>query len=628
MSASLKPAAAKRARLIRLAHAAAELLRTGGEPARVCVILDASRTSASCEWRELPAGGRALEFRLPPNAGPKSLPAAFARARAGRPYPSARRSKPGKVLLFRSLLTAPGKEGVDRLNQGTLYLASALRHAGAPIVFSDVKVSRFVEDASQRQRLAATLKEHPDIALVALGLYDAYFEDATQLVSFIRARSSARIAVGALMPTRDPEVALAHLPEADFVGRGAGEEVLPRLASLAAASAAGTFDEAARAQLLCLDGVLACDGENSAVWAGAERVSRVELLDEASLDLSFLDEHDVASGATFCLSRGCSNACHFCTSPDQGHFHGKTPREVGLVLAAYGRRLKQLYGSWAAAPEESFGLGFYDDDFLSDPARAVAILDVVKRSPFHLRFVQASIRAFFETGPGGRCGALRTRVLNALSDGPFEPKKPRGAGACDPQMYIGTESFCDAELKRLGKGYGTREVELVAWELSRRGIRQAHHLIATNAQTRPEDVLETLSRIARLKQDCGEPFAVLEPVISHLISFPGTASARALDRAGLSRQVARRGILSLPGFPEFDYPLVERDVPSDPDVAAWAETLETRPRGIDWEVELEKLLFEWLLRSESLSARGEQPPRAARLRRAVDLQAARWEAVA
>ena len=516
----------RRAGLIRLARAAAKAVQAAGvSPARVCAAVEPGAASLACSWRALPTGGSALEVTVPeallaPGARP-ALPAAVSRAARGRPYPALKRAPPGKVLLFRSLLEAPGKEGAERLNQGTFYLASALRAAGAEVVLSDVKVSRFAREPREREDLARLLAAHPDIALAALSLYDAYFEEAAALVSFLRERTKARIAIGALMPTRDPEAALVHLPGVDFVGRGAGEELLPKLAALAGASGA-----AARGAMLALDGTLSVDGA-AACWAGAENVLRLPDLDAAPLDFSLLERRDAESGPAFCLSRGCGSACHFCTSPDQGRFHGKSAAEVGKVLAAYGRRLKELYGSWSAAPAEAFGIGFYDDDFLADAPRALAVLDVVRRSPFHLRFLQASIRAFF------RDGALDESLLDALPPELFAPKLGRGEASRDPHLYLGTESFCDAELARLGKGYGVAQVEAAVRALSSRGLRQAHHFIATNARTRPEDVLESLGRIVRLRAECGPAFGLLEPVIAHLVSFPGTASLRALQREGL-----------------------------------------------------------------------------------------------
>ncbi len=570
-----------------------------------------------------------MELAVPPSlleaaAGPglgAQVSAALAEAGPGPAYPALADVAPAKVLLFRSLLEAPGKEGAERLNQGTLYLASALRGAGVAVVLSDAKVSRFARDPQERRTLGRLLEEHPDLGLVAIGLYDAYFEEAAVLVDFLRARLRARLAVGALMPTRDPEAALVHLPGVDLVGRGAGEDLLPRLALLAAACPPGPLDDAALGGLLALDGVLAADGGDAVVWAGAETVLRAPDLDSCTLDFSFMERRDAESGPALCLSRGCASACHFCTSPDQGRFQGKSALEVGRVLSAYGRRLKELYGSWSAVPAAAFGIGFYDDDFLADGARAKAVLEVVRRSPFHLRFLQASIRACFRRGPGGRLVGLDEGLLDALSPELFLPKLGRGALSEDPQLYLGTESFCDAELARLGKGYGAAEVETAVRALSGRGLRQAHHFIAANARTRPEDVLESLARIARLREECGPAFGLLEPVIPHLVSFPGTASLRALQREALDGQVERRGLLAIAGFPEFDYPLTERDVPADGDVAAWVERLARKGPGVDWGAELEGLLFEWLLTSERLSARGVEPERAARLRRAVDAQA-------
>ena len=620
----------RRAGLIRLVRAAAEAARAAGEsPARVCVRLDESVAAPSCVWRALPKAGRAAEFTVPAaliegdaGAGAKSLLAdALRAAKKGPAYTAPKKASPGKVLLFRCLLEAPGKEGAERLNQGTFYLASALRAAGVEVVLSDARVSRFAREPEQRAELDALLDRHPDVTLVALSLYDAYFEDAATLVAFLRERTRARIAIGALMPTRDPEPALLHLSGAEFVGRGAGEGVLPKLAAI------GRSGDAAVGAVLSLDGALAfVDG--AACWAGAENVLRVPDLDSSPLDFSFLDRRDAESGPAFCLSRGCGSACHFCTSPDQGRFHGKTPAEVGKVLAGYGRRLKQLYGSWSAAPVEAFGIGFYDDDFLADAPRARAILELVRRTPFHLRFVQASVRALFLRGADGALAGLDEGLIEALDPGLFAPRLGRGRVGLDPQIYLGTESFCDAELARLGKGYGSRHVEEAARALSRRGLRQAHHFIATNARTSPGDVLESLGRIVRLRAECGPEFSLLEPVIAHLVSFPGTASRRALAREGLDACVELRGLLSVPGFPEFDYPLTVRDAPADADVAAWAERLSLKGAGVDWESEHEALLFEWMLLSERLAASGAEPARAARLRRAVDAQAAMMGAAA
>ena len=106
-------------------------------------------------------------------------------------------------------------------------------------------------------------------------------------------------------------------------------------------------------------------------------------------------------------------------------------------------------------------------------------------------------------------------------------------------------------------------------------------------------------------------------MIAHLKSFPGTPSWRSLERDGLLGCVRRRGALSVPDFPEFDYPLVDRDEPHDPDVALWAEGLKAKKPGLRWDLELSRLRREWLARARRLEAGGEDLERAARLRGAV-----------
>lgn len=615
-------AVAGRARLLRLAgRAVAALAARGHSAARVRVDSSGGDGPPAASWRELPSGRRALELRVGLallDAPREALDAVIARAVdaavEGRPYARPSECAPAKVLLFRSLLECPGKEGTDRLNQGTFFLASALRAAGVPYILSDVKVSRFRRSASERAQLGALLARNPDVGLAALSVYDDFFEDARALAAFLRARLRGRLALGALMPTRSPEAAFVHLPEAELLGRGAGEELLPKLAALVAHSPAGAWSDAAAGALLDLDGTLAAD-DGSVVWAAAERINRVEDLDRSPLDFAILEKRDADSGATFCLSRGCGSACYFCTSPDMGRYSGKSPAEVGRVLAAYGRRLRELFGSWSAVPTEAFGLGFYDDDFLANRERAIAVLSIVKASPFHLRFIQTGIRSFFRGSSRG--AEPDPRLVAALEPALFVPKVRAGSGSDsdDARVYLGTESFCDAELTRLGKGYDAEQVEAVVRALSARGVRQAHHLIASNARTTPADVVACLERIVRLRAECGAAFAVLEPVIAHLKSFPGTSIWRSLERDGLLRCALRRGGLSTDGFPEFDYPLIDRDEPLDPDVALWARSLAAKPPGRSWEDELAGLRCGWRDRARELTAA--EPERAARLRAAA-----------
>ncbi len=527
----------------------------------------------------------------------------------------------GKVLLFRNILDSDEKEqGSSPFHQGVFYLASALLSSGIPVVLSDLKVSRLDEDGPHGLKaLGRLLKAHPDINLAGLTLLDSYFEEARRLLIFLRSRTRAFLAVGGLMPTLNPREVFAHLPEAHLVVRGAGEEVLPRIMGIVGSSHAGEgLNPNQRRALSGLEGTLFGDA-GGCLWAGAHRVLRILDLDRSGLDFSLLERRNVASGHSFSLSRGCRYGCTFCTSMDKGRFSGKSSEDFGRLLAAYGRRLRELYGSWAKVPQAAFGIGFYDDDFFSDGQRAAAILRIAKKSPFFVRFLQTAINSFFLKRGGRPSDELDDAVLDSLDQADFMPKFGRGDSdeLRRPFLYIGTESFCDRELERLGKGYRYEKVEKAALALSRRGIRQAHHFIVSNVRTTIEDLLESLSRIVRLEKLCGEPFEILEPVIPHLMSFYPTASYLRLERDGLLGQVELRGTLRLKGYPEFDYPLVERDVPLDPDVREFAERI-AGARDVDWLAELDGLLLKTLLKSEEIGLGGGDDRRGRRLRQAAD----------
>ncbi|MBI5622591.1 MAG: cobalamin B12-binding domain-containing protein [Elusimicrobia bacterium] len=552
----------------------------------------------------------------------KILPLVPSDRKPARPRP---RTGPAqaKVLLFRNpFQSGPGGEpDAGRLHGATFCLASSLKAEGVPVVLSDLKLSRLDEKGPcGLAGLSKLLERHPDITLVGLTLYDSCFEPSRRLLAFLRSRTRAFLAVGGIMPTLSPEETFVHLPQAHLVVRGAGEEVLPALARvLGPSDASSPLSEARREALAALDGVLSSDA-GGLVWAAGERVSRVADLDRSVLDLSLLGKEDASLGLCLCLSRGCCYGCAFCASMDRGRFHGRSPEAVASLLASYGRRLKELYGSWSRVPPGAFGIGFYDDDFLADPGRAKALFSVLKRSPFFVLFIQTAVNSFFRKRAGRPTDELDAALLDALDPGLFTPKVggASAAPADRPWVYIGTESFCDLELKRLGKGYDCARAAKAALALSRRGIRQAHHLIAANAETRLEDLVEGLGRIVRLQALCGEPFAILGTPTPHLVSFYPTASYRRLIRLGLRSRIEVRETLRLKGFPLFDYPLVARDMPEDPDVREFCLRAGRGELG-PWRSELEALLLTALKRSEELALSGRGPGRSESLRRCVDL---------
>ncbi len=550
-------------------------LRLGQAPA-------GARLSVRGLWLDVPAdwtlaadlGSRlaALTRRAQPGGEP---PAPGERRGAGRP----------KALFFKSLLNSADKElGAAHLYQGVFYIASALKAAGIACVLVDGRIS--LEEGrlvTEPEALERALRDNPDVNFVGITLFDAYFEKARALVEFVKSRSEAFVAVGGSMPSQHPRQTLAHLPGVDFLVRGAGEEVVPRMLGILGGSNARTG---------LSEGQLEALGELGGVWtarpgllqaASPDHVIRVEDMDSSRLDFSLLDRAHVSAGTVLYFSRGCPYACLFCTSQDKARFTGKSARELARTLSAYGRRLRELYGRWSAVPAPAFGVGFYDDDFLSDRDRAIELFEVFRKSPFHIQFFQSSINSFYRGH--GRAGSeeLDEDLLDAMPEALFLPKwGDVGAAARRPYVYIGTENYCDEELRRLGKPYRYARVERLVAELSRRRIRQAHHFIVSNARTRPGQILENLERIAALDARHAPYYGVLKPVISHLVSFYSSPSYQTLEKLGLLGCARVRERLSLPGFPELDYPLVDRDLPRDERAREMAALMSSWTTG-SWE---------------------------------------------
>ncbi|MBW2263491.1 MAG: hypothetical protein JRG91_16130, partial [Deltaproteobacteria bacterium] len=131
-------------------------------------------------------------------------------------------------------------------------------------------------------------------------------------------------------------------------------------------------------------------------------------------------------------------------------------------------------------------------------------------------------------------------------------------------LKIGTESFCDRELGRLGKPYDFARIRKLALGLSRRGIRQDHYMILCNRRTTLDDLLENLEAITALRWSAGRGFSVLEP--SWLINLFPTALYRACQVRGTELEQPTAGVLRQEGYDELDYPLVLPESPERPEV--------------------------------------------------------------
>ncbi|MFH2008055.1 MAG: cobalamin-dependent protein [bacterium] len=477
----------------------------------------------------------------------------------------------GKVLLYKNVFTkdVDGRDALQ-VNPGMHYLISALRAAGAELVLLDGKhplqdVCERPPDVNDRlapegfitdpEELERALADHPDLSLVCFTLLEKSFSQVRDLCRFVRERSRAFIAVGGVFPTVTPEHCFAHLPDANFVVRGDGEQVLPALARVVAGRTidqgldAGCLDRLGR-----LHGVIARCGDVS-VAAGLDEANRVMELDESVLDFAFFERENVEGGLSLSTSRGCIYSCRFCSVMDKTHWRGRSVEAVVRDLQAYAQRIEELYGSAAAVPATARELQIWDDDFFIEPRRAAALLGEIETLGFTATFLQGTVASFFR-----RDGRTVTRELNEELLDAIHPSFFAERGG----LKIGTENFNDTELKRLGKPYDFDRVRALVRGLGRRGIRQDHFRILCNRQTTLNELLDNLEKITALRWEVGPSFSVLDP--SWLMNLFPSALYRSCQVQGTDLGQPHAGVLREDGYPELDYPFVLPERPAHREV--------------------------------------------------------------
>jgi len=472
--------------------------------------------------------------------------------------------KKSKVLLFKRIMSSSEKEDNQWMSVGTQYLGSALKKEGAKLVFSDSKISfkekEFITDLKKTEKI---LKENPDINFIAITLAETYFDKARELIKFLRKKTKAFIGVGGIMPTLSPRQVFVHLPEADFLVRGAGEEIFPKILKiLDGSNRDSVLTDNQLKGLSSLKGFIFSSKENL-ILASVDEINKIDNYDKSALDFFLLEKEDVLEGLNLFTSWGCHNNCFFCTSWVKGCYAGKSFSGLKKIVYAYYARLKELFKN-EQIPISAFKLSFNDDDFLGDPKRAADFFDFIKKSPFYINFFQTGINSFFVRKKGKLTDKLNKELLGKLTPDLFYPrylKKAEDRHKNHVCIYIGTENYSDAELKRLGKGYDFGKIQLVVKELSERQIYQAHHFIASNSLTGLEDIVDNLFKISGLRKANGDYFGVLTPIISHLVSFCSSVSYRAAILKGRSNFLNIKEKLLVKGYPQYDYSLVENDIP-------------------------------------------------------------------
>ncbi|MDD5067161.1 MAG: cobalamin-dependent protein [bacterium] len=461
-----------------------------------------------------------------------------------------------KILLFKNISGLSGARG-EGWSLASLYLSSALKKAGYRVIISTSRISLekngFITDPDGLKKI---LKENPDINFIGITLWEAYFEKARALIRFLREATRAFIGVGGIMPTLTPRHVLTHLPDINFLVRGSGEVIFPRLVrALDRMNIDSPLSEKVRKDLSGLKGLIF---RNRDVLLSLDDHHINRLRDTPDLiDPSFLKKEDLNDGLFLYTSSGCANSCSFCSSPDRGKFHALSSASLFSLIKRYSLYLKKIYKG--RVPSPAYRLAFYDDDFLTDPKRAIRFFRSLKKTPFRINFFQTGINAFYQRPGISSADRLHQTLFRTLSRDLFDQNKETG-------IYIGLENLSGEELKRLNKGYDLSRAEKVISALAAKGINTAYHFIACNQMSTPDDLFENLLEFSVLQVLYRKQFRVLTPIVPYLVSFYPTVSYKRILREKKEKFLKVRKMLSVKGRPEYDYPLMDHDIPVNANV--------------------------------------------------------------
>lgn len=467
----------------------------------------------------------------------------------------------GRTLFFKNIMNSIDKEnGIERINLGSWYLMSAFRKNSIRIILCRSKINIGNDFITEKDHLRDILINNKDINIIAITLYEDYFDKVSRLIKYIRKFSNAYIAVGGIMPTISPEHVFIHLPGANIIVRGFGEMIFPTIAKII--NGKNINEKLSEEQIEQISGLRGVLLNNSQVVLinDIEHVNYIKALDTSVLDMGLLQIDDVQEGLSMVTSRGCHNSCKFClTIGRAGHYHSHTIEALVRILHSYQKRLVELFGQYKWIPHDAYKISIYDDDFLGDHDRSIQFFHYILNSPFYINFFQCGINSFFERKNGTLTNVINKRLLDAMVIRVFD----KGHRNPNNKYYIciGTENFCDRELLRLGKGYDHRRIISVVDELSRRKIMQAHHMIATNTFTTKDDISENIKMIKQLKRKYAPYFNILTPITPWLHSLYPSNSYQELKKKNMLQTQKIKHVLREKGYPEYDYPLVEHDQP-------------------------------------------------------------------
>ena len=495
--------------------------------------------------------------------------------------PSFTHSPSKKVLFFESLMNSDMEYNDAEMSQGVLHMVSSIDHLGVEPIFARVKMpiegdTRPVQGLDQ---LSDVLSGN-QISLVCISLLEGYWDGVIKLIARLRELGcSARIAVGGVMPTLTPEHVAAHVPDVSFICRGAGEYFLPKIVQILGASNLDTpLSEDQLQAFAQMKGIIVRAeqrGQKILVTGRADQVVQVEDLNQVALNLDYVQERHLVGGVEICTSRGCIHRCTFCNIIGRESYQARSSENTIQLLDRYHQRYTALFGD--RIPPNAWRLHIADDDFACDKPRAAQFFQDLLKTPFRLSSVQVSVADLCRKEGGKLLPELEPELCDYIIPECFadhakrlpiidyiEDHKPRNWSS---YLQIGVETFCDKELVRLGKGYRVEHIRRVVDEMAAKQIHLDAYFIQSNSETTAEELLESLIELVRLKIKHPVYFHVRYPPVPHLVSYFPAATHRRHIRKDKASVHKLRGFASVAGYPEYDYPFVSHDIPSDP----WVE---------------------------------------------------------
>jgi len=352
-------------------------------------------------------------------------------------------------------------------------------------------------------------------ALVGFTAYESHLDTVELLLRLVRPAVDAYTIIGGPLPTALGARAL-DLVGADIAFLGEAERRLPDLlerlrgrrpSSHPAAAVARGFEDA---PWLAFRGERRPDG-----FHRVERLGDAELAAFAPdwawaidhLDRTY-DEYRDYPILSYISSRGCPMGCVFCSSIMGKRFRALPPERVVQDLEAIRDIARVRF-----RPREKFIVAFGDDNFLFDRDRALRIFRSIRRRGLDgfFRFTfQASVNTFFRDLRAERLDDELMRNLARLNV---------------KYVTLGTDNFCDAELRTLRKApYTKRHIVALVEAFERLGTHNNHYCILSNLHTRPEHIVENLETIRGLDRRFRR-FIQLRPIM-HLTPYYGTPAWR------------------------------------------------------------------------------------------------------